>query len=226
MNWRLFQIVALLLASIRADAAADVLPGVNLNQQIRVAAMQEMLAAIPRNRRIIVNARQPVKHRVTVFTDTDCPYCRQFHQQVEDYLRVGIEVQYIFYPRAGRDSPAYARAVATWCSEDRQASLASALNGDTLPLRTCENPVAEHYELAVRLGLLGTPALITEDGAVMYGVVAVSKLLDRLDAPRDARRTQELRLGSQAGAGSVVQAAQRPDTWKCDGQPFSGPVRH
>jgi len=187
MNWRVLRIVALLLASTRADAAAAVLPGVDLTEQMRAAARQEMLAAMPRNKRIVVNARQPVKHRVTVFTDTDCPYCQRFHQRIEDYLRAGIEIQYIFYPRAGLGSSAYARAIAVWCSEDRPASLASALNDATFPLRTCENPVAEHYELAVRLGLLGTPALITEDGTVMYGAVAVSRLLDRLNALNDAR---------------------------------------
>lgn len=187
MNWRVLQIVALLLASTRPDAAAVVPPGDGLAEEINAATRQEVLAAMPRNKRIVLDARQPVKHRVTVFTDTDCPYCRRFHQQIEDYLRAGIEIQYIFYPRAGLDSSAYARAIAVWCSEDRLASLAAALNDDTFPLRTCENPVAEHYNLAVRLGLLGTPALITEDGTVMYGAVAVSRLLDRLAAQSDAR---------------------------------------
>jgi thiol:disulfide interchange protein DsbC len=189
MRWHLIQLALLLLGATTRIGATDdpVDRGARLMDQIRAAARQEMLTAIPPNRRIIVSPTQPVKHRVTVFTDTDCPYCRKFHQQIRDYLRAGIEVQYIFYPRSGPDSPAYARAVAVWCSKDREAALAAALNGDPIPSRTCDNPVAEHYELAIRLGLLGTPALITEDGVVMYGAVAVSRLLDRPDALNGAR---------------------------------------
>lgn len=184
MRWHPTRIAFLLLAATTCMAAPDgpVDRGASLADQIRAAVRRELLTAIPPNRRIIVHPHQPVKHRVTVFTDTDCPYCRKLHQQIQDYLRAGIEVQYVFYPRSGPDSPAYARAVAVWCSEDREAALAAALNGDPIPSRTCDNPVAEHYDLAIRLGLLGTPALIMEDGSVMYGAVAAPKLLDRLDA--------------------------------------------
>jgi thiol:disulfide interchange protein DsbC len=209
MSYRWIQVVTLLLAPTLSCAATDTLQDMtvpaavasdvssddhrlSLNgdasamQQARAVARQVMLAGIPRDRRVIFNAVQPVKHRVTVFTDIDCPYCRRFHQQIEDYLRAGIEVQYVFYPRAGPDSPAFAKAVAVWCSEDRRAALALALNDGVLPLANCDNPVAEQYELAVRLGLLGTPALITENGAVMYGAMPVSRLLSRLEAPRGA----------------------------------------
>jgi hypothetical protein len=79
MNWRALRIGPL-LASTRADAAADVRPGVNLTEQIRAAVTHEMLAAIPRNKRIVVNATQPVKHRVTVFTIPIAPG-RRFHQR-------------------------------------------------------------------------------------------------------------------------------------------------
>lgn len=46
---------------------------------------------------------RPVKHRITVLTDTGCPYCRKLRQQMQDYLRASIEVQYIFCPGSGRE---------------------------------------------------------------------------------------------------------------------------
>jgi hypothetical protein len=41
---------------------------------------------------------------------------------------------------------------------------------------------------------LGTPALITENGVVMYGVVPVSRLLEQLEAQRGAAKPK---TGSQ-----------------------------
>ncbi len=179
MRYRIVRIAALLLGLSLAGATTRALPNATV-----AAAGTELLAAVPQNERIVLHATGPVKHRIVVFTDIECPYCRKFHQQIEQYLQAGIEVQYLFYPRAGRDSPAFAKAVAVWCSRDREAALARAFDERSFPLRTCANPVAKHYELAVRTRLLGTPALVTEDGDVMYGAVPVSRLLERVEGPR------------------------------------------
>jgi len=164
-------------ASPDATVAASVISA-------RPAATMDMLSTIPRDERIVLKATSPVAHRVTVFTDVECTYCRKFHAQVEQYLRAGIEIQYLFYPRAGRHSLAFAKAVAVWCAKDRLATLALAFDDGAIPQWDCDNPVAKHYELAIRMGLLGTPALITEDGDVMYGAPPVSRLLGRLGARR------------------------------------------
>lgn len=187
MRDKLFRIAVVMLGPTMTCLAAGALAGT-----IAAASMERdqalpgagLLAAIPVSERIVFNATRPVRNRIVVFTDIECPYCRKFHQQLGQYLQAGIEVQYVFYPRAGRDSPAFAKAVAVWCAADRQAALARAFDDRTFVTRTCENPVAAHYELAVRLGLLGTPALITEDGEVMYGALSVSRLLERLTASR------------------------------------------
>ena len=44
---------------------------------------------------------QQINHNIFVFTDVDCGYCRQFHNQIDDYLELGIKVNYLAYPRAG-----------------------------------------------------------------------------------------------------------------------------
>ena len=31
-----------------------------------------------------------MEHNIFVFTDVDCGYCRQFHNQIDDYLNLGI----------------------------------------------------------------------------------------------------------------------------------------
>jgi thiol:disulfide interchange protein DsbC len=84
------------------------------------------------------------KHFIYVFTDIDCGYCRKLHSQIEDYLREGIEVRYLFFPRAGKDSDSYHKAVTVWCAKDRNAALTSAKKGENLPQKSCKNPIDEH----------------------------------------------------------------------------------
>ena len=52
----------------------------------------------------------------------------------------GVEVRYLAYPRAGRESASYAKMVATWCAHDRRALKAgSAIVGS----KGYETPVPE-----------------------------------------------------------------------------------
>ena len=85
----------------------------------RVAVMREQaLAKLPESKEMIFAPPNP-KHTVTVFTDVDCPYCRQFHKQITEYNRLGIAVHYVLYPldiHPGADK----KAAAVWCSKDRK----------------------------------------------------------------------------------------------------------
>lgn len=125
------------------------------------------------------------KHLIYVFTDIDCGYCRKLHAQVEDYLREGIEVRYLFFPRAGKDSDSYHKAVTVWCAKDRNAALTRAKNGETFTQKTCKNPVDEHMALAQAFGANGTPMIVTDKGVVIPGYVPASELVKELDGVTD-----------------------------------------
>ncbi len=128
------------------------------------------------------------RHRLIVFTDLHCPYCAVLHHRIPDYLRLGIRIEYLFYPRSGPGSPAFEQAVAAWCARDPSAALDRAFAGTTLTASGCEHPVLQHYELAQRLGLKGTPAWITDDGTVMYGAISPGELIRRLEILRERRQ--------------------------------------
>ena len=53
------------------------------------------------NDELIVFEPKIVNHSIFVFTDVDCGYCRQFHNQIDAYLDLGIKINYLAYPRAG-----------------------------------------------------------------------------------------------------------------------------
>jgi thiol:disulfide interchange protein DsbC len=54
------------------------------------------------------------------------------------------------------------------------------MNGQTLPPKTCSNPIAETGNIAATMGISGTPAIITSDGAQLGGYVAPDQLLQEL----------------------------------------------
>ncbi len=143
--------------------------------QARLTALKELS-----ERWMIVFAPEKTKTTVTVFTDIDCGYCRRFHSQIDEYLKRGIRVRYLFFPRAGKDSNSYRKAVAVWCSKDRTAALTAAKQGKEIEMRGCDHPVDRHLELVTEFGLQGTPAIVTERGEILPGYVPPEQLAEYL----------------------------------------------
>ena len=142
----------------------------NLTAPRRQQAVRTLLDGLDKSEMIVFSPDKP-RHHITVFTDIDCAYCRKLHSQIGDYLARGIEVRYLFYPRAGKDSPSYRKAVAVWCAKDRKQALTDAKNNKAIPMKTCDNPVDRHMRLAGQLGLRGTPMIVLEDGSIQPGYV-------------------------------------------------------
>lgn len=120
------------------------------------------------------------KYTVTVFTDVDCPYCRAFHANIAEINRLGIAVDYLFWPRTGLGTPSAQKAVDVWCASDRQTALTRAFEGQTPGNASCHSPVAHDFNLGVDLGVDGTPTVIADNGVVLGGYVDPQELLRRL----------------------------------------------
>ena len=120
------------------------------------------------------------KYKVSVFTDIDCGYCRKLHSELDQYLAQGITIQYLFFPRAGKGSDSYNKAVSVWCAKDRNAALTDAKNGNTPPAKTCDNPVDEHMQLGADFDVKGTPMIVTENGNIYPGYLPAKELAEVL----------------------------------------------
>lgn len=152
----------------------------------RVGALEKL----PKDKRIVFAPANP-KHTVTVFSDVDCPYCRQFHKQIAAYNQLGIAVNYVLFPldiHPGADK----KAVAVWCSQDRNSAYTAAMNGQDPGTKTCSNPVAETKALSIALGIDATPTILAEDGSHVEGGIAMNPAqlaaeLDRLAAAKSAK---------------------------------------
>ena len=152
----------------------------NLTEAHRAERRKEMLSDLGEDKLIIFKPEQPT-HAVTVFTDIDCGYCRKFHQEIADFNKLGIEVRYAAFPRAGIGSPSFNKAVSVWCADDRNKAITQAKAGGNVDEKTCDNPVAAEYALGQQLGVTGTPTIILEDGTLVPGYVPAARLKQMLD---------------------------------------------
>ena len=152
----------------------------NLTEASEGALRKVSLDAVPRDRRIVFSAPNP-KYRVTVFTDIDCGYCRKMHAQIADYMKAGISVEYLFFPRAGLSSESYTKAQNVWCAKDRRKALTDAKADRPVTKATCPNPIAMDYALGRKVGVDGTPAIYGPDGTQLGGYLPPAEMLARLN---------------------------------------------
>lgn len=152
----------------------------NLTEDKRAEGRLKIVKAIDPKSMIVYSPKQ-VKHTVTVFTDIDCPYCRKMHEEMAEYNKVGIEIRYLAFPRAGINTPSYDKAVSVWCAQDRNAAMTASKAGKPVDQKTCKNPVQDHLSLVETLGLTGTPTLIFDDGTMIPGYVPADRLIKLLD---------------------------------------------
>ncbi len=180
----------------------EVAPGgfVNIAEKEREGGRADLMAAVSVDDMIVFSpAAQPVKASIMVFTDVDCFYCQKLHKEVPDLNRLGIEVRYLAYPRAGLESASYDKIASAWCSIDKQATLTRLKNRENIPMNVCpSNPVASQFELGKQIGVSGTPALVTTEGRLLPGYMPALQLATTLGVEVDPDLAAELYAKQEA----------------------------
>lgn len=157
----------------------------SLNDAAWAAYRKAELAKVPSSARIEYAPANP-KYRVTVFTDVTCPYCKVLHEHIAELNKEGIAVDYLAWPREGVTNPlghptsTYRTMAAAWCAADRKAALTEAFEGHEPKAASCSNPVRAQFDLGVKLGVSGTPAIFTPSGRMVGGYLTPAQLLQVL----------------------------------------------
>ena len=124
------------------------------------------------------------KKKVIVFTDPDCPYCRELHKIIKQVVakRSDIAFALIMNPLPmHKDSPKKAQTILCTKSLD---ILDDAFAGKAVPepAATCTADAVERSKaLANSLEFNGTPTLVRDDGIVLSGFLPEEQLLDWID---------------------------------------------
>jgi len=131
---------------------------------------------------------------LAIFSDPDCPYCQKLESDLRSLTDVTI---YTFLmPLVSLHPAAHSKAVSIWCAKDRIAAWQATMwRGESIPQSDCPHPVDRNVALGERLGINGTPTLISVDGRMLPG--AASK--DQIEA-----WLQRSNIGAQGGTTSEV----------------------
>lgn len=151
---------------------------VNLTEQKRNVARQAAIQSLDVADMVVYKPAGEVKATLHVFTDVDCPYCRKLHEEVPALNKMGVQVNYLAFPRGGPGSAAHAKMQTIWCGTDaeRRERMDEIKAGERLDNETCDNPVLDQYMLGQKMGITGTPALILDDGSLLPGYMPAARL--------------------------------------------------
>lgn len=154
---------------------------VNVTEQQREGLRAQLMGMIKTEDMIVFSPKGPVKSYVNVFTDIDCGYCRKLHAEVPELNRMGVEVRYLAYPRAGLGSLSYQKIATAFCAKDKKQTLTHFKQGKSVDINVCKNnPVADQLTLGGQIGVNGTPALITPEGKLLPGYMPAKELASAL----------------------------------------------
>lgn len=112
---------------------------------------------------------------LAVFSDPDCPYCRRLEDELAKVDNVTV---YTFaYPLESLHPQARDKAVAVWCAADRARAWAELMQSGKVPAqRSCAHPIERNIALAQRLGIQGTPTLLSADGRLLPGAATSERI--------------------------------------------------
>lgn len=150
----------------------------NVSESLQSEENKKLFSALNVKDLIVYPAKGTAKHVVYVFTDASCPYCHKLHESLPEINAKGIEVRYIAWPRGEQFMPTME---SIWCSKDRAAAFDTVAKGGVLPAAQCTNPIRSQYELGMRIGVNGTPAIYSADGKYLGGYLSADEILKNLE---------------------------------------------
>ena len=112
---------------------------------------------------------------LAVFSDPDCPYCRRLEAELVKLDNVTL---YTFpYPLEGLHAEAKDKSIAVWCAANRSQAWADLMKSGKAPAsRTCDHPIERNIQLGQRLGIQGTPTLLSSDGRTLPGAAPKDRI--------------------------------------------------
>lgn len=113
------------------------------------------------------------KNLVIEFTDPDCPFCRRGFEYFSK--RDDVSKMVFFFPQMNIHPDAENKARYVLCAKDKEKAFKEAMTGqldnkkyDICNDKTVEDTLKAHKELAVKLGITGTPAYVI-NGEIVVG---------------------------------------------------------
>lgn len=154
----------------------DTRTGINLTDESMGSRTAIDFSKLPLEKAITI-VKGNGSRRLAVFTDPDCPFCRQLEPELEHLEDVTL---YMFlYPLTNLHPDAARKAEIIWCAADRSQAWREWMSeAQKLPTaKSCgPTPVAELERLGRSLGVDSTPTMFTGDGRRIPGVLQAAQI--------------------------------------------------
>lgn len=129
----------------------------------------------------IVKVKGDGSRKLAVFSDPDCPFCKQLEKELESVSNVTI---YTFLlPLTELHPDSLRKAELIWCSKDRAQAWDDLMLKEKEPLaadnKKCETPINAIASLAQKLWITGTPGMVFGNGKLVPGALP-SKQIEEL----------------------------------------------
>ncbi|WP_394809147.1 DsbC family protein [Nitrosomonas sp.] len=118
------------------------------------------------------------KRRVAIFTDPNCPYCKQLEKELLNVTNVTIYT--LLYPVL-KGSMELSKKI--WCSDNKiKAWDDFMLKGVAPTSKDCETPLDVLVKSGQENKVSGTPTLIFADGSVVGGMIPATAIEEKLES--------------------------------------------
>ena len=139
------------------------------------------VSKIPLENAIFLGPKGAAK-KVIVFSDPDCPYCRELHKIMKQVIAKRNDIAFaIILNPLPMHKDAFKKAQAIECSKSTEM-LDDAFSGKAVPEPTCPpDQIEKNKALAASLNFNGTPVMVRDDGTVHSGYLLEPQLQDWID---------------------------------------------
>ncbi|MDX8406635.1 MAG: DsbC family protein [Mariprofundus sp.] len=122
----------------------------------------------------VISGDKDATLKLAVFTDPECPYCRKFEKNLEQLK--GVKIYNFLFPLSfHKHAKRWSSAI--WCSKDQHKMMTDIMINNADPKAgSCATPIDEIIALAQKLGISGTPTLISGDGRLSPGGKPLAEL--------------------------------------------------
>jgi len=132
----------------------------------------------------IKEVRGDGSRKLAVFTDPDCPYCKQLERESLPGVN-NVTIYTFLYPLAQLHPDAPRKARQIWCSKNREATWTAFMRDGKALTGTdkCDTSALDKIEaLGDQLGITGTPGLIFANGRMVPGAIGTEDIEKLLNA--------------------------------------------
>lgn len=159
-----------------------------IDTQTRTSLTNERLQEIKAARRVPLDtlplefAIKIVKgdgeRKLAVFTDPNCPYCKQLEKELLEITDVTIYT--LLYPVLNGSEEL---ATSIWCAQDQIQAWDDFMLRDKAPKeQDCETPIPSLLRAGQENRVTGTPTLIFADGSVVGGMIPAETIEEKLQS--------------------------------------------